>query len=354
MTERLTDLMHRAVDDLRVPPAPTQRVVDQGRAVRRARRRGAAGVLAAVVVVAGVGAGATWRGTSEVGPARPDDAGKAVQLSGSGPVLAVGSTVVLDGGDVVARVDGTVRGLLYTSTGVVVRYGAAPERLALVAADGTQRELPTLPAGVVPATDVDLPYLAYAEAGSGSTEVVVVDVRDDSEVARVAVPGTTGSLPAPPRVGLDGDVVYVEGGDDVRAVTWETGEVDQAPQVQDVTTVRGGRTILSQGGTRSVVDVGTGELRGLTIGPSGTLSLSPDGRYAVFGERLVELDTQTPVRLGFRGPVGWSPSDQPFVVDGDRLTTCSPKTGDCVETRLDVPGTGSDAVLRLGGETAGS
>jgi hypothetical protein len=345
MTERLTDLMQRATDDLRIPAPPTQRIVERGRVVRRTRRRGAAAVVAAVVLVAGVGVGTTWRGTSEVEPARPDDSGRTVSLSGTGPVLAVGSTVLLDGGDVVTGVDRTVTGLDYTSAGVVVRDDAAG-RLTLVAADGTERDLPPLPRDASPSTDPGQPYLAYAEVSGDASEVVVLDVRDGTEVARVAVPdgSSTGE------VALDGDVVYVAGAEQTRAVDWRTGAVTAARRVVDVTTVRGGRTVVSQGGTRSVTDIATGELLSLATGTSGSLSLSPDGRYALVGDRVVELDTQSAVRVGLRGPVGWSPSDQPFVVDGDRLTTCSPTTGECTETRLDLPDGPDDGSPVLGGE----
>lgn len=348
MTERLTDLLQRATDDLRIPAPPTQHIVERGRVVRRTRRRRVAAAAAAVVVAAGVGAGAGWRTSSSpapTDPAGPDRTGREVSLSGTGPVLAVGSTVLLDGGDVVTGVDGTVTGLDYTSAGVVVRAGS-PRRLALLAADGTERDLPPLPRGASPGTDPGQPYLTYAEVTGGTSQVVVLDVRDGTEVARVALPDEA----ATGEVALDGDVVYVAGAERTQAVDWRTGTVSAAPGVSDVGTVRGGRTVTARDGTRFVTDTGTGELLSLATGTSGSLSLSPDGRYALVGDRVVELDTQAAVRVGLRGPVGWSPSDQPFVVDGDRLTTCSPTTGECTETRLDLPDGSDDGSLVLGGE----
>jgi hypothetical protein len=70
VTERLADLMHRAVDDLPVPPAPSAEVLRHGRQVRR--RRGytmAAGAAAAVVVASGIGVVALG-GDDDKAPAR--------------------------------------------------------------------------------------------------------------------------------------------------------------------------------------------------------------------------------------------------------------------------------------------
>ncbi|MXG88178.1 hypothetical protein [Nocardioides flavescens] len=360
MTERLTDLMQRAVDDLRVPPAPTERVVAQGRAVRRTRRRTAAAVTAAVVLVAGIGVGATWRGTSEVEPARPDDTGRAEDLAGNGPALAVGSTVVLDGGDVIARVGAdAVRSLYYTSAGVVVRHGtdaaqdgSAVMRFSLLTASGSLTRLPIELQSAVPSTDPTEPYLAFSTVAEGTVQVVVLDVRDGVEAARVPVPQVAkwGAWTSPV-VSLDGDTVYVGSAEGSVSVDWRTGEVTETAEVDVYPDVRGGHTIATADGAPIVVDVATGELLAGTTGRSGMLSLSPDGRYARVGERIVDLETQAITRVGLRGPIGWSPSDEPFTLDGDRLTTCSPTTGECVETRLDLPaGAGSDDV-RLGGVT---
>ena len=52
----------------------------------------------------------------------------------------------------------------------------------------------------MPSTDPDQPYLAYAEEVDGVVQVVVLDVRDESEVARVPVPDAKkwGGWVAPP------------------------------------------------------------------------------------------------------------------------------------------------------------
>ena len=62
----------------------------------------------------------------------------------------------------------------------------------------------------MPSTDPGQPYLAYADAGAARSQVVVLDVSTDAEVARVDVPGVPdwGGWEAPP-VALDGEDVFV-------------------------------------------------------------------------------------------------------------------------------------------------
>ena len=114
----------------------------------------------------------------------------------------------------------------------------------------------------VPSTDPDQPYLAYAEEVDEVVQVVVLDVRDGSEAARVPVPDAKkwGGWEAPP-VSLDGDLVYV-GTDDVqRVVDWRTGEVSTTDAVgPGFPNVRDGHAVMYADRGTSVVDVSDGSV----------------------------------------------------------------------------------------------
>ena len=209
MTERLADLMHRAVDDLTVPPAPSAEVLRHGRKARR--RRGyatAAGAAVAVVVASGIGVVALG-GDDDKGSGK-DRPSQVADIAGglTGPVFSIGTTVYLNGGSRTATIDDkAIKSMYYTSAGVVVRHGnnnysdgGGPMRFSLVAPDGTVRPLDVTFEETVPSTDPDEPYLAYAEVVGDVVQVVVLDVRDGSEAARVPVPDakTWGGWEAPP------------------------------------------------------------------------------------------------------------------------------------------------------------
>ena len=380
MTERLADLMHRAVDDLAVPPAPSAEVLRHGRAVRR--RRGyavAAGTAAAVVVASGIGVVALG-GDDEKGNGkdRPD---QVADTAGglTGPVFSVGTTVYLDGGSRTATIgDKAIKSMYYTSAGVVVRHGnnnysdgGGPMRFSLVTPDGTVQPLDVTFEETVPSADPDEPYLAYAEVVDDVVQVVVLDVRDGSEAARVAVPDAKkwGGWEAPP-VSLDGDLVYVGTEDVQRVVDWRTGEVSTTEAVgPGFPNVRDGHAVTYDRRTSSVVDVSDGSVI-FTAGKNEFLMMSPDGRYALgqtydFKDpeaQLVDLSTGTAVPLDIKGNgLGWSPDDTVFALNGSELTTCPAATGACTTTtvQLDVvPGDDGDGTdedfsddVRLGGMT---
>ncbi len=379
MTERLSELMQRAADGLAVPPAPSAEVLRHGRSVRRHRTYAVgAGAVAAVVVVSGIGMAVARGDGGAGGDSRPDRQDQVVADPASGltgPVFSIGTTVYLDGGARTATIDDkAIKSMYYTSAGVVVRHGnnnysdgGGPMRFSLVAPDGAVSRLGVTFEETVPSTDPDQPYLAYAEKVGGVVQVVVLDVRDGSEAARVPVPGAKhwAGWTAPP-VSLDGDVVYVGTRDAVWSVAWRTGEVSETGQVpQGYPEVHGGHSVVYDGDQMSVVDVSDGA----TVAAADKkeyLRLSPDGRYAIArgsgAARIFDLadgGARTLDGLDPDGSIGWSPDDSVFTLTGSELTTCPAATGDCTTTTLTLPTTTatneseddfSDAV-RLGGET---
>jgi hypothetical protein len=356
MTERLAQLMRNAVDDLAVPPAPSAKVLRDGRALRRHRGYAVgAGAVAAVVVASGIGmAVAGGDGSDHKGEDRPD---QVADTSGglTGPVFSVGTTVYLDGGARTATIDDkAIKSMYYTSAGVVVRHGnnnysdgGGPMRFSLVAPDGVVSKLDVTFEETVPSTDPDQPYLAYAEKVDGVVQVVVLDVRDGTEAARVPVPDakTWGGWAAPP-VSLDGDLVYV-GTDDVqRTVDWRTGEVSTSEAVgPGFADVRAGHAVTYADRKTAVVDVATGDVLAQAKKDE-FFKLSPDGLYALgtsydFDDpraRLVDLVTGAETALDIKGNgLGWSPDDSVFALNGSALTSCQADTGACTTATLSLP-----------------
>ena len=377
MTEPLRTLLREDADALGVPPAPAHEVLARGQAIRRRRRAAvAAGSAAAAVLAASLTFGLlsterTGRGIAPVDPAPG---------AGSGPVFSIETTVYLDGGRTTAEIDDkAIKSLYYTSAGVVVRHGdnpnsdgGGPMRFSLVAATGAVTPLDVTFEETVPATDPAQPYLAYAEVVDGAVEVVLLDVRDGSETARIPVPGdlTWGGWAAPP-VALSGDRIYVGTQKSMYFVDWRTGQVG----VLDTVTagyldIRGGRAAVRTGrdGPSVVVDVDTGEV--LLESKGGVPMLAPDGRYATTTSlsradrgaiTVHEVDTGStavvrPEEVGLVGLLAWAPNGELFTLDGNRLTTCQPDTGRCETTvlELDVLPGGADGTVdnfRLGGTT---
>jgi hypothetical protein len=286
MTERLATLLHDEADTLDIPAPPTSDVLAQGHRIRRRRRlsTGAAAIAVLGVMVGGVAA------VQSLGDS--PDTGRNVTSAGSqaeGPVFSVGTTVYLDGARTSASVDDrAIKSLYYTSAGVLVRHGnnpysdgGGPMRFSLVEADGSVRPLGVTFEETVPSTDPTQPYLAYAEVTRGTIEVVVLDVTDGQEVARVPVPGafSWGGWSAPP-VSLDGDLVYVGTDDVLRVVDWRTGEVTaNANLPAGYPDIHGGHAVQEHGDDLTVVDARSGDTL-LTVPANGCgyLVLSPDGR----------------------------------------------------------------------------
>ena len=355
MTERLTRLLHDEADRLEVPPPDAVTSLHRGRRARRRRRAVGATVAAAVVLVAGGGALGI---NALTGGGDPDALEPASPLD-TGAVFAEGSTVYLDGGAVRAEIDDrAVKSLYYTSAGVLVRHGdnvnsdgGGPQRFSLVHPDGTVDRIDVTTEETVPGTDPALPYLAWAEVANDEAEVVVRDLRDDTEAARVPLPSADpgGGWAAPP-VTLAGDTVYADTGDGLFAVDWRSGEVadlgdEPAPQGHGRTTTYSNREI-------SVVDAASGRtLLSVPVTGYSYFLLSPDGRYAqlmiedadLTGDAsfdVYDVDTGGHVTLpGYTYDYGWTATGELFRVDARTVTTCDPGTGVCTDTPhgIDVP-----------------
>jgi hypothetical protein len=359
VTERLADLMRRAVDDLPVPPAPSADVLQHGRAVRR--RRGLAavgGAAAAVVVVAGIGIAAT--GGRDDGAGK-DDPGPVASASGlSGAVFSIGTTVFLDGGVRSVTIDDkAIKSSYYTSAGLLVRHGnnnysdgGGPQRFSLVRPDGTVSSVSVVTEETVPGVDGAQPYLAYTEVKDGEVQVVVHDVSNDTEVARVTLPGDFewGGWSGPP-VALSGDMVYVGTDDVVRTVDWRTGVIGQTDVLPPPGyLVEGGRTVGHAGDDSTVLDVTTGEtLLSVPAGRHGYLTLSPDGEFATLdtGKSFDVYNVDSGTHVSFDGAAydyGWTPEDDLARLDDHHVVTCSATSGECT--------TGSDTIPANGGGVA--
>lgn len=356
MTERLAQLLRAEADTLDLPPPDAGTAMSRGRGLRR-RRRLVTGVAAAaaLVMVAGTALGVNALGgddnDSKIDPAAPFD---------SGAVFSIGTTVYLDDGALTAAIgDDAIKSLHYTSVGVLVRHGdnnwsdgGGPQRFSMVSPDGTVSRMDVTLEETVHATDPTEPYLAYAEVTNGQAEVVVHDLRDDTEVARIAIPSADpgGGWDAP-AVSLAGDIVYVGTAPTPYAVNWRTGDVQETDAVSSgIPGVQGGR-ISSYSGPASVIDVATGETL-LTVPDKGYFNLSPDGRYAMFssedalvngeveGVDVYSVDTGDHVTLpGAAWDYGWTGKGDLFTVTKKELTTCHADTGECtsIDHGIEMP-----------------
>jgi hypothetical protein len=338
MTERLKELLAGEADQLDVPAPPTDSVLHEGRGIRRRNRlvTGAVGLAAAVVVGGSVVALAGGGGND----AAPDPAGQ--PISGN-PVFSYGNHVFYDGPSHEAEIQDTaVKSLYYTSAGVLVRHGdnsasdgGGPQRFSLITPDGSVKRLGLVTEETVHASDVDQPYVAYAEAVDGELEVVVYDVVADAEEARMPV-GSTSETWFP--VAIDGDTVFVGDGSTTHEVDWRSGDVtDVDATLQSPLDIKGGR---APGGDRqhpTIVDVATGETL-LELPAGGYPALSPDGHYAYLtdleeaGGEFVVYDIDGGGQQTFpggSGDWGWTADGDLFTVGKTDVRTCDSATGEC-------------------------
>ncbi|KRF36511.1 hypothetical protein ASG94_03410 [Nocardioides sp. Soil805] len=399
--------MRAEADLLDVPPPPLEEILGAGRAQRRRRRvlpvlgtAAAALLVGALVVVPGLRSGSSPDDGSV-----PDDAAVAVhERSGAsftsaqaaaaalaysrGGAFAVGSTVYL--GDTDHRVeigDPAVRGLYYTSAGVLVRHGkdyamdgSSRDGYSLVGTDGSVTGLDLHMGDVSPSTDPGQPYLAYARPASGDWEVVVLDLRSGEPAATVPVGGafTWGGWDAPP-VALVGDHVYVGLDDATVRVDWRSGEATTTPlpsstypaieadrylQIDYHSSADGSRMQSSV----QVRDALSGEtLLDLPDVGDRWASLSPDGEHVLVlpfmpvdgegqigrlgGAVLHSVDTgeEMPLPPSPVGGYGWTPDGLVFSVAGDSVTLCDPERSSCSTTPLPSGPSTEDGTLRLGG-----
>lgn len=372
MTERLSTLLRDEARDLTVPAPDPTAILRKGRVVRRRRRAGSA--LATVAAAATVVAGFT-----AVAPHAEQDRGDAPpaagRATGDDGAFGAGSTVWPRGAaHAPVQVDGRVKAVYYTSVGVVARVGdtpysddPGPSRYVAINGAEPPRDLGVDLGDRVPATDATQPYLAYADksaTGNDRWDVVLADVRDGSEAARVTVGGTfaRGGWAAPP-VGLSGDHVYVSLDRVMLDVNWRTGAVDRSDVLEGSTipVVAGGlTTVRNDRGAFAVVDTQTGETLMRVPGDDFPyLTLSPDGRYA----KLVLQDspesessfTVHDLETGAERTIDGAPWDYGWTADGgllkvteDEATVCNPfDQADCASAPVDLGRSAGD--LRVAG-----
>ncbi len=249
--------------------------------------------------------------------------------------------------------DEVVQTVYYTSAGYLLRTndtgdsdGGAPFHFTLVTPDGTAKKIDLTLGEVVPSTDADQPYLAYAEtAASGQISVVVLDVTNGDEVARVDVPGkmTWAGWGAPP-VALDGDHVYVGTDDVTQVVDWRTGEVTTTDVVTGYPSISNGRAVVSAQDGLRIVDVATGDAVFTSDGKGSWFArLSPDGRYALVYDQMqgpqdaeiYSLDSGAHVPIdGEPYGYGFTPAGDLFHVSAKGVEVCTGTTGECTTTPL--------------------
>ena len=381
MTERLAQLLRDEADRLDVPPPDALASLHLGRRVRLRRRVTSA--TAALAVVVAVGGGALGVNALTSG-GDPDAVPEPAAPLDTGAVFALGSTVYLDDGAVRAEIDDrAVKSLYYTSAGVLVRHGnnagsdgGGPQRFSLVHPDGTVDRIGVTTEETVPGTDPTQPYLAWAEVTGDEAEVVVRDLRDDTEAARVPIPSADpgGGWAAPP-VTLSGDTVYADTGDGLFAVDWRSGEVEdrgdeQAPAAR-------GRTTTYSEDEIAVVDAATGDtLLSIPVAGYGYFRLSPDGSHAMVVVDEADLsddvsfdvyDVGTGEHVSLPGHAydyGWTAAGDLFRVGAREVTTCDTGTGECTgsphgiempspapEQEVCVPMKGATVCSTEGGET---
>lgn len=361
MTDRLSDLLHDEARTIEVPMPTAGSVISRGRSIRRRRRAGTLGAVAAVVAVA-VAAATVRLGTGQDDAVSPADQ-RAYEDRGAwadGTELHVGRHVVQ-----VPDLDA----IAYTSLGVLawashrLPVDAPLEDLrattVLVRPDGDVEtlDLPGLDraARAVPATDPATPYVAYLRPVDSldSQEIVVADLDQGRVVAVSPEP-----LERPTALGMafvgESVVVWADGGPlsfDWRAGElgpWDTG--DRAPTLGG--SGPGGflTASMSERWWRVVSPDNEVllEVRSTARAGESEPHLSPDGRFlAVPTEsgtiRVYDVESGSSVDLpGQRLPSehGWTPSGGLIGTDtGARpaeVDICDPVAGTCVSTGEEV------------------
>ncbi|MDQ4053806.1 MAG: hypothetical protein M3237_14040 [Actinomycetota bacterium] len=351
MTERLAQLMHAEADHLVVPPPNAGAALSQGRGLRRRRRFVTGATATAVVLVIGGGALAV---NAITGDDKGSNADPAAAFD-SGAVFSIGATVYAANGEVEAAIeDKAIKSLYYTSAGVLVRHGnnpysdgGGPQRFSIVRPDGSVDPIDVTTEETVHSTDPTQPYLAYAEETAAGVDVVLRDLRDDTEAARVSIPGPFDKNAwMPPPISLSGELVYITTSPTAYVVDWRSGEVTATDAIEPggYVEVHGGRETVDDRFQARVVDAATGETllsAPITQDQFGGFSLSPDGSYALLsiedmmasGEAASTVDVydvETGEHVSVpRNDYGWTVDGDLFSVSKGKLTTCDTATGDC-------------------------
>lgn len=382
--QELHTLLRDAADTLPIPTPTADGALRAGRRLRRRRRTGVLGGIAAVMLAAVAGGYAVLpHGDGTVAL----DA--ATAPAGTEWAVAQGGTVHLGSG-AVAHVPGQVKAIYYTSAGMLVRVGATPYTDApdsnywLAHADGSVSDFRLALGDRVPGTDPSLPYLAYAKAGSDADHwtVVLRDVRTGEVTTSIPITGafTWGGWVAPP-VALSGDHVYVGVDDTLLDVHWRTGKVERTSVSTHMPEVRGGRDIVPiragvvrsgpdnvpvRAGEAQAVDLPSGQvLRSFDTGSDAWPQLSTDGTHVLTvptaictdkggcsyrGQeaRIYDFDTggeTAAPRLRY-GAFGWTATGRLLVVDGTTVKSCDPDTLACQTTPVRLS---PDAPIRVSG-----
>lgn len=347
MTEHLTRLLHDETTDLDLPPTPTDVILGRGRRLCRERRTR---LVAAGLCTAGL-IGALTVGLHDQDDQGPDSAGTPTVASDQ--VYAIADTVYLPGQDSAVQVDDAkVDGLYSTSAGVVVRHRDARrggvQRFSLLQEDGGLRPLSLRTRNVHHTSDVDQPYLAYAENRDGRLQVVVYDVVADREAARIDLrPTRHQQFP----ISLDGDSVAVQNSliREVHVVDWKDGTFEVDHSYAEAWGRADGR--IAYGAT--VLDAANDDPL-LTVDEPGYGVLSPDGEFVqiiddfgireapegtAWSTRVYEVATGDAVTVTSTAQVwSWNRSDDLFTVTDDGvMTTCDPGSGHCVDQAVDLP-----------------
>jgi hypothetical protein len=351
MTDRLSQLLHDEATHLVAPVPDTAAVLTEGRRLRRRQRvtagLAAAGVAALVAATVGVVVLAGDGGSRTVDPATSDD-----HLA-----WALDSDVHVDGHT--AEVPDTVHSLHYTSVGVLVRSnpndgasdGSGPESLTLVRWDGSTVDLGTVPEGVGPATDPDEDVYALAEPRGDGFVAVVREAETGDVVRRVPLPDLPPSYWEVPPLGLDGATLYVGYRNQTVALDLATGDGGPVEGlVGGIPAVAGGHAVGQQDGRAVVLDTDSGTSL-LTVPGDAWPMLSPDGRFLLAGNQVLEVSTGSAQDLPSTGTEwGWTSGGDLFAVAGDHVTTCDATTAECTDAPVSPP-LPQDAFARLGGRT---
>lgn len=386
--------MRAEADTLEIPHPPIARIMREGRRARRTPfivpalgAAAAVAVVSALVIIPGMSSdpgdptvSVHERKAASFTNAQAAAAEQAYTQSGA---FAAGSKVYF--GDYQQGVevqDSAVRGLYYTSAGVLVRHGkdyamdgSSRDGYSLVGTDGSVTGLDLSLGDVSPSSDPAQPYLAYAREGEVDWEVVILDLRTGEAAAIVPVEGSFswGGWDAPP-VALSGDRVYVGLDDETLAVNWRTGvptttdlPASRYPDVNADRYLQVDNDISGSAldATVQVLDAATGEVllalpgvgdRFASLSPDGEhvlvlpyLSMDEDGQVGPLDNAvLYNVDNGQSVNLpaSSQGGYGWTPDGSIISVDSNGLTLCAFEG--CATTPIN-PAASSGDTIRLGG-----
>jgi hypothetical protein len=368
--QELRTLLHDAAATLTIPTPAADSALREGRRLRRRRRTGLVGGIAAVVLAVAAGGYAVMPHRGGTVALDPATAPAATEWA-----VAQGGTLHLGSG-AVAHVPGQVKAIYYTSAGMLVRVGATPYTDApdsnywLARSDGSVSDFRLALGDRVPGTDPSLPYIAYAKAGSDAHHwtIVLRDVRTGEVATSIPITGafTWGGWVAPP-VALSGDHVYVGVDDTLLDVQWRTGKVRRTSVSTHMPEVHAGRDVVPvRSGVTEAVDLASGRvLQTFHTGTDSWPHVSTDGTHVLTvptaictdkggcsyrGKPAHIYDLATGARTAAPtleyGAFGWTATGRLLVVDGQTVKSCDPDTLACEATPVRLS---SGAPIRVSG-----